>query len=113
VSTTPLTLPTVEELLEAFPMATDVTTYGGRVAFTLGRTEFFLRTEPLAYRCYAAEDGYCGDCGRGGGDALRGTWRQSIDDCVADYKASKLGDIEVAQAAIAALDEAMKETTNG
>ncbi len=113
MSTTPLTLPTVEELRTAFPMAADVTTYLGRVDFTLGRTVFYLDQKEKGYRCYAAEDGYCCDCGRGGGDAYQEDWRQCINTCVADYKSSKLGDIEVAQAAIAALDEALKETTNG
>ena len=108
---TPLTLPTVEELKAAFPQATDVTAYLNRVEFTLGRTVLFLDQKERGYRCYAAEDGYCIDCGRGGGDAYLEDWRQCINVCVSDYKASKLGDIVSAQAAVAALDEAMKEVS--
>lgn len=110
MSTTPLTLPTVEELRAAFPQATKVQWeqeaylmlyFGGR------RVWCHLQTLVTSREYYCTAKAFR----EKGGATHPSDWKQCILDALANTRAQLVKEAEEAQAAVAALDEAMKETT--
>lgn len=100
MSTTPLTLPTVEELRAAFPMATHVTNTG---SFRVGITDFRITKDNGCFQCYRYAASKCGV-------GHMTDWRRAIDNAIASAREEYVQQSESDQAAVAALDEALKET---
>lgn len=98
----PLTLPTVEELKAAFPQAAPYSTnmWGSFVGLTFGGRAFRLHISDGKYVCRY-------DDGRGRHGTHPTDWRLCVRDAMEKARARYARQAEEAQAAVAALDEAM------
>lgn len=109
MSTAPLTLPTVEELKAAFPQATKVDVEEGRfLCVHFGKAhKFILVVGQSTPEFYVTARG-----GRVSGGAVNSDWVQALKDAASSLRRHMAQEAEKTQAAVAALDEAMKETVN-